>query len=247
MERCSIVILRQAVWYVKIAAMKKNTPRREDGLSRERIIEESIALLDSSGESGLTFRALAERLATGAGAIYWHVANKNDLLIAACDAIVARTLDAPRDDAAPPADAAPQDVVRTLALGLFDAIDTHPWVGAALTRGPLQMPMVRILERLGQQVRAMGVPEAAQLASASALLSYVVGVSVQNAANAQMGRALGGDREAILSQVAEGWAQLDAEAFPFTRSIAEQFHAHDDRADFIAGIDLILRGMASTV
>lgn len=221
--------------------MKKNTPRREDGLSRERIIEESIALLDSSGESGLTFRALAERLATGAGAIYWHVANKNDLLTAACDAIVARTLDAPQ------AEAAPQDVVRALALGLFDTIDAHPWVGAALSRGPLQMPMVRILERLGQQVRAMGVPEARQLASASALLSYVVGVSVQNAANAQMGRALGGDREAILSQVAEGWAQLDAEVFPFTRSIAAQFHKHDDRADFIAGIDLILRGMASAV
>lgn len=241
MERCSIGILRQAIWYVKIAPMKKNTPRREDGLSRERIIEESIALLDSSGESGLTFRALAERLATGAGAIYWHVANKNDLLTAACDAIVARTLDAPQ------AEAAPQDVVRALALGLFDTIDAHPWVGAALSRGPLQMPMVRILERLGQQVRAMGVPEARQLASASALLSYVVGVSVQNAANAQMGRALGGDREAILSQVAEGWAQLDAEVFPFTRSIAAQFHAHDDRADFIAGIDLILRGMASAV
>lgn len=221
--------------------MKKNTPRREDGLSRERIIEESIALLDSSGEGGLTFRALAERLATGAGAIYWHVANKNDLLIAACDAMVVRALDAPQ------AEAAPQEVVRALALGLFDAIDAHPWVGSALTHGPLQMPMVRILERLGQQVRAMGVPEAAQLASASALLSYVVGVSVQNAANAQMGRALGGDREAILSQVAEGWAQLDAEAFPFTRSIAAQFHAHDDRADFIAGIDLILRGMASAV
>jgi hypothetical protein len=107
------------------------------------------------------------------------------------------------------------------------------------------MPMVRILERLGQQVRAMGVPEVAQLASASALLSYMVGVSVQNAANAQLGRQLGGDREAILSQVAEGWSQLDADAFPFTRSIAAQFGAHDDRADFLAGIDLILRGMGS--
>jgi AcrR family transcriptional regulator len=244
MERCSIWILRQAAGYVKIAAMKKNTPRREDGLSRERIIEASIALLDSSGESGLTFRALAERLATGAGAIYWHVASKSDLLTAACDAIVARTL-----DEAPPADAdaAPQAVVRALALGLFDAIDAHPWLGSALTNASLQMPMVRILERLGQQVRAIGVPPAAQFASASALLSYVVGVSVQNAANAQLGRQLGGDREALLSRVAEGWAQLDAEVFPFTCSIAAQFHAHDDRADFLVGIDLILRGMASAV
>jgi hypothetical protein len=48
-------ILLQQARYVKITAMQKNTPRREDGLSCERIIEESIALLDSRGEAGLTF------------------------------------------------------------------------------------------------------------------------------------------------------------------------------------------------
>ena len=220
--------------------MQKNTPRREDGLSRERIIEESIALLDSRGEAGLTFRALSERLATGAGAIYWHVANKNDLLISACNEIVTRALNAAV------ADVAPEDAIRAVALGLFDAIDARPWVGSALTRAPLESPMVRILEGLGQQVNRMRVPGPQQFAAASALLSYILGVSVQNAANAQMGRALGGDRSAILGQVAEAWAQLDADAFPFTRSIARQLALHDDRADFLAGINLILRGMHAT-
>lgn len=219
--------------------MKKNTPRREDGLSRERIIEESIALLDSSGETGLTFRALAERLATGAGAIYWHVANKSDLLTAACDAIVARTV------AAPLAEVPPQEAIRTLALALFDAIDERPWVGSALTRAPLQSPMVRILERLGRQVRALGVAQPAQFAAVSALLSYILGVSVQNAANAQIGRASGGDRAALLGAVADAWSQLDADEYPFTRSIVGQFRVHDDRADFLGGIDLILLGITA--
>jgi len=40
-------------------------------------------MLDVAGESGLTFRALAAELRTGAGAIYWHVANKSELLVAA--------------------------------------------------------------------------------------------------------------------------------------------------------------------
>lgn len=219
--------------------MKKNTPRREDGLSLERILDASIALLDSGGESGLTFRALAERLATGAGAIYWHVANKHALLTAACDAMVARALGQPA------ADATPQEAICALALGLFDTIDAHPWVGAALTRAPLQLPMVRIMERLGRQVRAMGVAEADQLACASALLSYIVGVSVQNAANAQAGRALGGERQAILSAAAQAWSALGEDEYPFMRSIAAQFPQHDDRADFLAGIRLILRGMTS--
>ncbi|MRW93942.1 TetR family transcriptional regulator [Duganella sp. FT80W] len=222
--------------------MAKNTassPRREQSLTRERIIEESIALLDSSGESGLTFRALAERLATGAGAIYWHIANKNDLLATACAEMVTRALQATAQQASP------QDSIRAVALGLFDTIDAHPWVGSALTRAPLQSPTVHILEKLGQQVRAMGVPPQRQFAVVSALLSYILGVSVQNAANAQIGRALGGDRAALLDEVAGAWEQLDAGQFPFTRDMGAQLRAHDDRADFLAGVDLILSGIVS--
>src|ERR1700759_52292 len=115
------------------------TPRREDSLSRERIMDTSIALLDEAGESGLTFRALSLRLAAGPGAISWHVANKSDLVTAACDAIVARAMDAPLVDATPEA------TIRSIALGMFDAIDAHPWVGSALAHAPGQLPAVRIL------------------------------------------------------------------------------------------------------
>ncbi|WP_414940446.1 hypothetical protein [Amycolatopsis sp. cmx-11-51] len=43
---------------------------RAEALSRERIVEAAIALLDADGESGLTFKTLTERLTTGSGAIY---------------------------------------------------------------------------------------------------------------------------------------------------------------------------------
>src|SRR5271156_571785 len=110
----------------------RSSQRREESLSRDRIIEASIALLDHSGESGLTFRALSERLVSGPGAIYWHIASKSELLTAACDAIIARTLNALAVGATPTA------TIRGLALGMFDTIDAHPWVGSALTRAPGQ-------------------------------------------------------------------------------------------------------------
>ncbi len=94
-----------------------SSQRREESLSRDRIIEASIELLDSSGESGLTFRALSERLATGPGAIYWHIANKSDLLTAACDTVVARTMN---DTVVV---TTPEATIRAVALGLFDVID----------------------------------------------------------------------------------------------------------------------------
>jgi AcrR family transcriptional regulator len=218
----------------------RSAQRREDSLSRDRIIEASIALLDQSGESGLTFRALSERLATGPGAIYWHIANKSDLLTAACDAIVARTMEARM------ARATPKATIRALALGMFDAIDAHPWVGSALIRAELQSPMVRVLERIGQQVRALGVPDRSQWAVASALLNYILGVGGQNAANGQLARTRGIHRSGFLKAVAGVWSQLDPEEYPFARSVAGQLRAHDDRVDFLAGIDLILRGIESS-
>ncbi|MFT4434527.1 TetR/AcrR family transcriptional regulator [Caballeronia sp. 15715] len=222
-------------------AKKAKTPqRREDSLSRDRIIDESIALLDSSGERGLTFRALAERLATGPGAIYWHIDDKNDLLTAACDAVIARTMSAPVINTTPEA------AIRALALGMFDTIDAHPWVGSALTRAPAQLPMVRILEGIGQQVRALGVPDITQWSVVSALLNYILGVSGQNAANAHLARELGADRDNFLHEVSVMWSQLDPDVYPFTRSVAGQLRVHDDRVDFLAGIDLILRGIESS-
>ena len=216
-----------------------SSPRRENSLSRDRIIEAAIELLDRSGEGGLTFRALSERLATGPGAIYWHIAGKRELLTAACDAIVSRTMDEPLTVATPEA------TVRALALGMFDAIDAHPWVGAALTHAPGQLPMVRLFERIGQQVRALGVPDATQWAVVSALLNYILGVGGQNAANGQLARTRGLDRDEFLEAVSAAWSQLDPERYPFARSVAGQLRVHDDRIDFLAGIDLILRGIDS--
>jgi AcrR family transcriptional regulator len=222
-----------------MAKKARSTPRREDSLSRDRIIEASIELLDDTGEDGLTFRTLSERLTTGPGAIYWHIANKSDLLTAACDAIVVRTLEACV------AGATPEATIRSLALGVFDAIDAHPWVGSALTYAPGQLSIVRILERLGQQVCALGVPNEARWASVGALLNYILGVAGQNAANGQLARRRGTDRSEFLDAMSTAWSQLDPGEYPFARSIAGQLRVHDDRVDFLAGIDLILRGIES--
>jgi AcrR family transcriptional regulator len=222
-----------------MAKKASSAPRREEALSRDRIIEASIELLDSSGEGGLTFRTLSERLATGPGAIYWHIANKSELLTAACDAIIARTMAANKPGATP------QATIRALALGMFDAIDAHPWVGSALIRAELQSPMVRIVERLGQQVRALGVPKEKQWAAVSALFSYILGVGGKNAANGQHARTRGIDRSDFLEAMSTVWSQLDPQEYPFVRSAAGQLRAHDDRADFLAGIDLILKGIDS--
>ena len=220
-----------------MASKARSTQRREDSLSRDRIVEASIELLDAGGEDGLTFRALSERLATGPGAIYNHIADKGALLTAACDALVVRTLDASK------AGSTPRATLRGLALALFDALDEHPWMGSALAQAAGQSPSVRVLERIGQAIQALGVPRKVQWAAASALLHYVIGVGSQNAVQSQFARSRGLDRDRFLGNLSTQWAQFDAREYPFVRGMASQLAAHDDRADYLAGVDLILEGL----
>lgn len=50
------------------------------GLTRERIVDAALDLLDEQGIDGLTVRALASRLGVRAPALYWHVRDKTELL-----------------------------------------------------------------------------------------------------------------------------------------------------------------------
>ncbi len=221
-----------------MATKTQRNVRRTDALSKERIVEAAIEILDADGESALTFRALTARLATGSGTIYWHVANKNELLTATTNDVIARVM----TDVVSGAE--PREAIRAIALGMFDAIDAHPWAGAHLSREPWQSAMVQIFEGIGGQLQALGVPERARFDSASALVNYILGVAGQNAANARL-LPRETDRTAFLGAVAALWAQLDPAEYPFVRQMATRLRDHDDREQFLAGIDLILAGIAT--
>jgi AcrR family transcriptional regulator len=233
--------LEQRSRYVKMVLMATRTQRAErrtDALSKERIVAAAIEILDTDGESALTFRALTARLATGAGAIYWHVANKNELLAATTDDVIARVMTGVVGGAEP------REAIRAIALGVFDAIDAHPWVGAQLSREPWQSAVLQVFESVGGQLQALGVPGRAQFDCASALVNYVLGLAGQYAAADRL-LARETDRSAFLATVAARWARLDPAAYPFMRQMAAQLRGHDDREQFLAGIDLILAGIGT--
>lgn len=228
-----------------MATRTRRTQRRTEALSRETIVEAAVELLDATGTGGLTFRTLTERLATGPGAIYWHVANKDELLGAATDAVVTAALAiAPTESPG-----SPQDEIRTVALGLFDAIEDHPWLATQLatqlSRSPWGPVTQRIVESIGRRVRVLGVPESSWFTATSALVHYILGAAGQNAANSRVG-ALHADRGEFLDNTATTWEELDPDDYPFIRAVAHQLREHDDREQFLAGIDFILTGVTAT-
>ena len=213
------------------------TPRRRRGtLSRERIVAAAIEILDAGGEQALTVRTLTVHLSTGRGALYHHVSGMDDLLAAAADGIVR----AATEHAADAPD--PVSALRGLSLGIFDALDRHPWVGAQLAREPLQPAVLRIWTDIGRQLRALGVVGAAGSDAGAALANYIFGSAAAFAAGARRSRD-DGERKRYLDALAAAWTELDADVV--VRDAAAELRDHDDRAQFLAGIEIFLRGITT--
>jgi len=215
----------------------QRAPRRRDALTSEVIATAAVEILDADGEDALTMRALTVRLNTGYGAIYHHVADRNALLAAATDQVI-------RGIAADPGGKRePRTALREITLAMFDAVVAHPWIGTQLVREPWRPALLDIYETVSRLLLALDVPRPALADSASVLVNYVLGVAGQNAANARALAATTMDRSAFLATVGAQWAQLDPARYPLVQEAATQVREHDDREQFLTGIDVILAGI----
>ncbi|MBK1836248.1 TetR/AcrR family transcriptional regulator C-terminal domain-containing protein [Azospirillum sp. YIM B02556] len=217
----------------------KGPERREDALSRERIVAAAIEILDAEGERALTFRALANRLSTGSGAIYWHVPDKDALLSVATETVLSGAMAEIAGGSDPAA------ALRALALSVFDAIEAHPWVGTQLAREPWQPAMVEVFERSAAQFERLGVSRGSLFHCVSAYVHYLLGTAAQTAAAARH-KFAASDRPAVLAAIVERWTRRDPAQYPFVHRLAEQVRTHDEREAFLAGLDLILAGAKPT-
>ena len=53
---------------------------KQRGLTRERLVDAALALINDEGLEGLSMRALADRLEVKAASLYWHVRDRRELL-----------------------------------------------------------------------------------------------------------------------------------------------------------------------
>ncbi|MGW2286985.1 TetR/AcrR family transcriptional regulator [Streptomyces phaeochromogenes] len=215
---------------------------RADALSQEIIVGAAVALLDELGERGLTFRLLAKQLNTGPGALYWHVANKDELVALAADQVLGHAFTAA---AAPhPEEVAGADL-RTLAIAVFDALDRHPWAASHVNAPPTLANALHLLDRIGSLVARTGLPAERQFAVSTAISYYITGVSAQIIAPRATAETTT-SRDAFLNQTAEHWGKLDPADYPFLTRTTADLRDHDDRDQFTTGLDLLLDGLNTT-
>ncbi|MDG4823720.1 TetR/AcrR family transcriptional regulator C-terminal domain-containing protein [Asanoa sp. WMMD1127] len=145
--------------------------RRATPLTRERIVEAAVALLDDAGVDGLTMRRLAQRLDVTPTALYWHVKTKDDVLDLAVDEVFGEV------ELPPPGDDWRADLT-TLSRRWRTVMLRHPWAPNLVGR-PMLGPNVLARTEFLQSALARGGYTGVELAVVTRLVAnYVIGAAL---------------------------------------------------------------------
>ncbi|MFC7596822.1 TetR/AcrR family transcriptional regulator [Terrabacter sp. GCM10028922] len=84
-------------------------------LSRQQVVTTAVDLLRRYGLGDLSMRRLARELGVAPGALYWHVANKQELLVEVADVLLAEIPE-------PPTDRPPAEALTGVAVAIREAL-----------------------------------------------------------------------------------------------------------------------------
>ena len=203
-------------------------------LTRERIVSAALALVDREGLSALSMRRLGSELGVDPMAVYYYVPNKDALLDAIVEAVMAE-IDLTIDDPS----ATPEDRIMCAAIAYRDVMLAHAnALPIVLSRGPRTPDAMRPVELLIGILRDAGLPTTRAMAGMNAIAATVRGTVAMIAED-------GGNPPTQ--------AELDAMALAFP---AEEFpHLREAAAcgpdflgaDFEFGIRALARGLVGSV
>lgn len=189
-----------------------------------------LALVEQAGIEGLTMRALARELDVDPMAVYRHVRDKDDLLGAMCDQLLAE-LD-PID-----VDGSWEPQVRHLAGQVRGRLVAQPALLPALAGGPVTPAGLAIARDAIELLARNGIPVPLATSGFGAIFAYVLGFAMIEAAlPAPPGDSGDEVRQAVLEQLDAGGAAPP----PHLHAAVELMNT---AGDFDLGLDLLVDGL----
>lgn len=157
-----------AWWDARRQRLTRRKPRI-DGLTIERIVTATLALIDADGLDALTMRRLADELSTGSASLYRHVASRDELVVLVIDHVIGEVR-------LPPEDLSGRTRVEWLAHELRRVLLSHPNLASSLTASPLVGPNARRGTRVAlESLLAAHFPPEVAIPAYLALVEYVFG------------------------------------------------------------------------
>ncbi|MBV8931010.1 MAG: TetR/AcrR family transcriptional regulator C-terminal domain-containing protein [Kutzneria sp.] len=224
---------------------RETQQRARPTLSRAHIVAEAIRLLDTDGIEGLSMRRLGAQLGAGATSLYRHVANKDELIELAVDAVYGELSLSDRADLADWRGG----VTRT-ANRMRELILRHPWIAAVSAETGLSYLGPNVM-RACEDVLAIFVAAGCTIEDAdlavNTVFAYVIGATTGEAALTMKLASRGLD----VSEWADGLraaAERAARPYPHAYQAYLSYAGRESRdiaeTQFTQGLQLILDGVA---
>jgi TetR/AcrR family transcriptional regulator, tetracycline repressor protein len=212
----------------------RRRPAARTPLARDSIVDAALVVLDRDGLDGLTMRRVAQELDTGAGALYWHVANKEELLYLLIDRILSE-LELPEPDSA-----RWEEQIKELGRTMRTILKQHQDVArVTLGRVPLGPSLISVVEWQLTLLRGAGVPD--QVAAlAGDLLALYVGAFVYEET---LPRPSDADESSAHEMIRDYFASVPSDRFPHTVELAAELTRADRDERFEFGMEVIVRGL----
>jgi AcrR family transcriptional regulator len=132
--------------------MEPLSPEDQRGLTRERLVEAALELIDQEGLEGLSMRALADRLHVKAASLYWHVRDRDELLELLADGIL-ESVSRPRQRAAW------RETVVATAAALRRTVAAHKDANRILLEVPGALGRSDVARHLATAFRSAGLQD----------------------------------------------------------------------------------------
>lgn len=204
-------------------------------LSRAAIVERALTVMDTEGSDAITIRRIAQEFGVTPMALYWHVANKDELLSAMGDALLA-------DVRIPPASGPWHAQLRAVVETLIENIEKHSAAAELVfPRILVTEPGLEITEFTLALLEDAGFkPQQAADLARMGLQTAMMLVTQRPGAESQAARE---ERDALLAEKRAHIEQLPAGRYPHIRDAAEPLTNCDDvPAYYSFGVDLYIEG-----
>jgi AcrR family transcriptional regulator len=220
-------------------AKRRAKPDRER-LSRERIVDTALAILDEDGYDGLNMRRVADALGTGPASLYAHVTGKDELLDLMIDRM-AGGIEVPDPD--------PerwQEQVAGVVTEMYRRFLAHPGLARAnLGRIPTGPGALATIDRFIGLFRAGHVPEPVIAHAIDILPLYATAYAFEQGIYAE--RMTQEEADRYFAELVEYWRSLPAGRFPHLIAIMDAIATPDEdpEARFRFGLEMLVTGIAA--
>jgi AcrR family transcriptional regulator len=209
---------------------------RRHHLTRQRVVTEALTVIADHGAQALTMRRLATRLGVVPGALYHHVANKQQLHDLVLDNVLAE-VEVQED---PTLDWT--DQLKVLAHRLRQVLEDHPGVAGILkTRDPLGPHSLVVAEALLGPLQAAGFGDREAGLGFFLLVDYTIGFAVSATPTSVNEHRL--RDPATRAQLHRFFRSLPPQRFPALVALGEHVWVDNRDQRFTAGLDMLISGL----